>query len=831
MDQHALESLEFLRIRDLLVERAASVRGRERAAALRPIEDLEGVRETLATVGEAWALVFSEPTWPRLAVTDLRPALARAAVAGALLEPPELLAIARLLSVAREAQRFFATPAALAARPRLARFAAQLFVERAFEERVERTFEPSGEMSDRASPELHRLRRELLRHRQQASGHLEELSRRLGAGEEPVVTLRGGRYVLGVAAAEKRRVKGIVHDRSATGKTVFLEPLEIIEVNNALAELEADERQEIRRILLELTSWVGERTALLQETLEALGALDEFDARARLARDLRGSLPVIDERSTLLRIVQGRHPLLHLALGERVVPLDLTLEGDRRGVIVSGPNMGGKTVVLKTVGLLSLMALAGLYVPAREGTVIPWVGDVLVDIGDEQSLDSDLSTYGARLRNMEAMLARANDRTLVLVDELGAGTDPEEGTALGQALLAELGRRRALCVVTTHHGSFKSFAAETPGFENAAVEYDPESLRPTFRLRIGLPGRSHAFELARREGWPEAILGEARRLLSRGTGETDELLARVDAHRIELERAHQKLKEQEAALEQERGEFRRLSQGFRERMEDVRIAKAVEEDRRLRSIQELLQALRANLEELERGAAREDLDQTRRTIHAREREAAELAKNQRPIPRRSAAKPRAPLPAMEIAPGRRAYSRSLGVDVKILEGESGADRVWVVHRGMRIALATRDLLSLGAEEPESAGPGGSGTAVARGGSRVSAAPRDIREEVQAQIHAEIDLRGLSAQECRERLDLYLDRAILAGYPRVRIIHGKGEGILRRTVQQMLKEHRLVRDYRDGEGAEGGWGVTIALLGEPGTGAADTPAAGSGSGEG
>ena len=809
MKQHTLQALEFHRVRELLVTRAASVPGAERAAALAPARDAAAARALLETVAEALALHASEPAWPRLTFPDIRDALGRARVSGAVLEPADFPAVARCLAVAREVGSFFATPAARSRRPRLAGLAAGLFSDSAFEERVARSFEPSGELSDRASPELRRLRRELLSTRQQAGAQMEELARHLGGGaEETVVTLRGGRYVLGIAAAEKRRVKGIVHDRSATGKTLYLEPLAVIELNNALAELEADERLEIRRILLELTAWVRDHSERLAGSLKELAALDEFDARARLARDLKGSLAELDEAGTTLRIVAGRHPLLHLALGDRVVALDLTLEGERRGIVVSGPNMGGKTVVLKTVGLLTLMAMAGLFVPAREGTVIPWVDGLLVDIGDEQSLEDDLSTYGARLRNMQAMLAEATGRTLVLVDELGAGTDPEEGAALGQALLAELARRRTLCVVTTHHGSFKGFAAETPGFENAAVAYDPESLRPTFRLQIGLPGRSHAFELARREHWPEATLAEAAGLLTREGQRSEELLARIDAHRVELERSGELLREREAALEAERAGLQGLSQSLREKLEAVQVAKAVEEDQRLRALQELLQSLRAKLEEWGRAETPANQAALRRSFHAQEREAAELVKARRAIPRSSPRRAGVPLPPGERAPGTRAYARSLGVEVSILEADEAAEKIWVAHRGMRIALPPHDLLSL---------DGDSGEEAAAPAARISGAGRrvnvDLREEIQAHVSAEVDLRGLSADECRGRLELYLDRAVLAGYPRVRIVHGKGAGILRRVVREMLEGNRAVRSFRDGEGPEGGWGVTIALLGE------------------
>ncbi len=812
MNQHTLQALEFHRVRELLVARAASQPGAERAAELQPAASLDEARRLLALVEEALSLSAEEPNWPRLAFPDIRVAVEAAHAQGSFLEPPDLVAIGAFLLLSRQAGRSLRSPAARARRPMLFERAAALFEDASFEERIARSFEPSGEVSDRASPELSRLRRRLLGMRQQAGARLEELARRMGSEEESVVTLRGGRYVLSVPSGEKRRVKGIVHDRSATGKTLFLEPLEIVEVNNALAEAEADERAEVRRILLEMTGWVREHAGELRACLACLAELDELDARARLARDLKASRPELQEDAKRLKIVAGRHPLLFLSLGDRVVPLDLALEGERRGVIVSGPNMGGKTVILKTVGLLVLMAASGLFVPAAEGTVIPWIDALLVDIGDEQSLDSDLSTYGARLRNMQAMLAAASDRSLALLDELGTGTDPEEGSALGRALLLELGRRGAMCVVTTHHGSFKSFAAETPGFENAAVEHDPRTLRPTFRLRLGLPGRSHAFELARRERWPERALEEAARFLSEEGVRSEELLTQIEAHRQELERAREEAGRREKALETDREELKQLTEDLRRRANEVAVAKAVEEDRRLREIGELLRSLRGKLEQWERAEPPADRDSLRQSFHAQEREAAGLVKSQRPIPRSAPAPAGAPLPVKDARPGKRAYARSLGFEVEILGGDEESGQVWVSHKGMRIALPPRDLSVL---EP-SERPGG---AVDTGGesraewSRARPAPKDPREEAQERVSAEVDLRGLTGEECRERLELYLDRALLAGYPRIRIIHGKGGGVLRRIVREMLRGHDRVRSFRDGEPFEGDWGVTIALLGE------------------
>ena len=798
MNEHALEAVEFPRIRDLLVSRAASLPGKARAATLAPVADPERLDWLLAAVGEALDLQISQPGWRAVAFPDVRSALTQARVEGSVLEPGPLGDIAQLLRRSAAVAAFFATEEQRRERPRLSGIAGALLVDREFPGWVERTFEPSGEVRDTASPRLRDLRREHRRSQQRVSEQLEQMSRQFrGSGEDSFVTLRGGRYVLSVAVTEKRRVAGIVHDRSATGHTVYLEPFDIVESNNAIAELEADERQEIHRILGELTQWVRRNAGRLEETLDALGRLDELDARARLAQDLRAGLPAIDPAAGTLRLVTARHPLLHLTLGARTVPLDLTLEGDARGLVISGPNMGGKTVVLKTVGLVVLMGLSGLFVPAGAGTIVPRIDALFVDIGDEQSLESDLSTYAARLRNMKSALDAAGTRSLVLIDELGAGTDPEEGAALGRALLEEIGRRGALCIVTTHHGAFKAFAAETAGYANAAVEYDAQTLRPTYGLRVGLPGRSHAFELARREGWPVTVLERAARLVSEGTVRTETLLEQIEAQRQSLEGLEGTLRAEQAAAGRERERFGQLASSLRQRIDAVQVEKALEEDRRLRELRALLGELRERLARLPETASAEEIKEIRSWFHERERKTASLAKNLRPVPRPQVAVP--PLAVERRVPGAQAFSRSLGVDVRILS--AGTNGVWVEHRGRRIEVPEGDL-----HEPR----GGETTRA-----HVEAYPVLIQTESQAAMQAsmsgEIDLRGLTVAECLERLDLYLDRAALTRLHQVRIIHGKGQGILRREVQRFLADHALVHGFRDGEPGEGGWGVTIAFL--------------------
>lgn len=819
MNAHALQALEFERVRELLARRTSSVPGHELALGAGPIPERATIELTLEAVREAVELQISEPDWREIAFPDIRGILQRAGAVGAVLEAAELADVGQVLEVAARIPRYFPIRGGTRRRPLLGAIADRLLVDQEFPRRISRSFEPSGEVRDDASAELRKVRRELQRVRQSASTRLDGLSQQFRAsGEESLVTLRGGRYVLSIAASEKRQLAGIVHDRSATGKTLYVEPLDLVEVNNSLAELEADERAEIHRILRELTAWVRERCEALDATLVALAELDELNARGRLARDLDATRPVIDESAQSLRIVRGRHPLLFLAVGARAVPLDLTLERAARGLVISGPNMGGKTVVLKTVGLLALMAQSGFFVPAGEGTTLPWCDEIYVDIGDEQSLESDLSTYAARLRNMRAALTEASSRSLVLLDELGAGTDPAEGAALGQALLSEMERRQAFCVTTTHLGAFKAFAAKHPGFENAAMEYDPGTLGPTYRLLTGVPGRSHAFELAQREGWPPAVLGSATDFLPAPDARADELLARIEEELRGLRADREKVQEQRQRLSADRDEYRRLSSGLKERLAKMRIERALEEDRRIREVRALLAELRGRLAQIDSGEAPlEDVAAERRWFHDRERAVSEIVRTRPPVPRAAPQSETQLLAPQEIRPGRRVFARNLGVPVTILEGTAGSKRIWVEHRGVRVALRASDLHRLPAAlAGESGGEEQDGAARVPTPAPIASAAAglaDLQDQIAGSVSGEIDLRGFSREECLERLELYLDRAVLAGYPQVRIIHGKGSGILHRGVQAYLHKHRLVRTYRTGEAHEGGWGVTIAMLGD------------------
>jgi len=850
VNQHALDSLEFQRIADLLVDRAASLPGKRRLRAIRPCESIDEARAALALLHQQLTLRLQEPSWPEIPVPDLDPLVARAQVAGSVLDPESLQDVARTLQLGKRVRGVFGPDSRREAYPGLAELASRLILDTHFADRIERTFEASGELRDDASPELRSIRMRLRRRQQQVSQRLSGMSRSFReSGEDSFVTLRSGRYVLSVAAADQRRLAGgIVHDRSATGKTVYVEPLEIVELNNSLAEMEADERREVHHILRQLSAWVRDHAGELLENQEVLAAFDELNARSRLCEQLEASMPQFDSSARTLRLVKARHPLLQLATGRDVVALQLDLTEACHALVVSGPNMGGKTVVLKTAGLLVLMAMAGLFVPAADGTTIPWVDGIFVDIGDEQSLDCDLSTYAGHLRNMKAILNEATGRSLVLIDELGAGTDPDEGAALGIALLQEVGRRRALCVTTTHLGAFKTFASEAAGFANAAMEHDPETLAPTYTMYVGLPGRSHAFELARREGWPPGVLAAAGALMDPDRLQTETLLAQIQKERTALEQQREEAARDRERLVAARRRCERLTGELQAKTDALKLEKALAEDQAFGELRRMLRDAKEKLARLEarekrpagqearrprslRGETDDDdgesLGDLRRWVHAQEREAAEMRKGRERPPLRAMramgpsgpSGPSGPTGAMgrpqdeggvagrgllleEIVPGARAFARSLGVDVVIESSSSEAGRVWVNHNSLRVQVQVADLEIPHTDAPQRASAG------EISGVRL---PEESNEMMSQALRGELDLRGLDQEAAQERLERFLDRVVMAGVTRVRIIHGKGTGALRRRVVDVLERQAAVQSHREGEPGEGGWGVTIAFL--------------------
>lgn len=801
MDERTLRVLEFDKIRERLARFASFSVGVERVQALLPTDDIRLAQEWLAELRESRRLLDQKSDIYLGGVHDLRPFVAQA-LRGSPLLPTDFVDVRYTLVRARTLQRSLARLADQF--PHVADVALRISAPQTVIEEIGRCIDERGEVLDSASEDLARIRREL---RESHSRLMERLQRIVANPtnspylQEALITQRQGRYVIPLRAEFKGRIPGLVHDQSGSGATLFIEPLAVVDLNNRWREAQLAEEEEIRRILVRLTELIAVNADAIINTVEALGDLDLIFAKARYANELRGVEPELapwksqkpnlqpptsspQHPGSTIRLLQARHPLLDPLT---VVPIDLYLDDDYFVIVVTGPNTGGKTVSLKTTGLLTLMAQAGLAIPAAEGSTLSVFEQIFADIGDEQSIEQSLSTFSSHMTHIVDILERADDRSLVLLDELGAGTDPEEGAALAQALLSTLLERRITALATTHYSELKVYAHTTPFVTNASVEFDIETLSPTYRLSIGLPGRSNAFAIARRLGLVSAIVARAEALVSPHAREADAMLAEIKAAREATLAA-----EAEAKAAQVRGEA--LAADLR-----YRLAK-VEEERRA-----VLSETRA-LAQAELDAVQQEVAQVRERLAGVSSEtprgqglhAAWLAEAETVLAQRAAQT--RPLPATEPP------------QPIVIEGPLAAgDKVWIPSlqgMGEVVVVGDRELeVKVGAFRMKLAPH------------RVELRQRGEQPALQASVAAprpaspgmELDLRGLTVDDMLIELDRYLDTAYLAGLPHVRIIHGKGTGALRVAVRDELRRHPLIKEYRSGESNEGGEGVTVAKL--------------------
>jgi DNA mismatch repair protein MutS2 len=663
-----------------------------------------------------------------------------------------------------------------------------------------RSFDPTGELLDTASPRLGGLRRAVrvaydrLRTRLDQLVHSGELA---GALQEPLVTLRGGRYVIPVRADARARVKGIVHDASGSGQTLFVEPLVAVELGNAWREAQVAELAEVERILDELSTLVAGQAPQLRETLEALARFDFWAAKARLAEEMDAIAGRDRDRPEIV-MLGARHP----GLSGRVVPIDIRLGDGYTALLITGPNTGGKTVTLRTLGLLSLMHQAGLHVPAETGTRLPVLLDVYADIGDEQSVAQSLSTFSGHLRSIVRIVESAGPNRLVLLDELGAGTDPTEGSALAQALLDHFIKAGALVAATTHYAELKLYAHTTPQARNASVEFDVETLRPTYRLSIGLPGQSQAFAIAERLGLPAAIVADARSRLTDEQQAFEETLASIKATELEtteaLARARRPKNGQGPPSRLCRGRTtpcstraRRIGQGRARRSRAAR-----------RRGQGEVRTMRRHLERetVTQRSLDEGLERATGTGRASARDRARTGANDAADCDRMANRDAGPQHQRRLGgPHRRPGERRP-------QGHSGGGR----HKGHG---PTEDLEPAVGGEGETSSAGGRGgrpiDAVGRSGS--PAAASRLQLERARTVASSLDLRGAKVVEALEVLDRYLDDASLAGLDQATIIHGLGTGALRDAVRDYAAGHPLVKSWRAGGRGEGGDGATVVAL--------------------
>ena len=797
MDRYSLKKLEFHKIKEMLAACCYTPMSVPHVQSLEPSADAVDIQRWQEETSEAATLLRILPDLGFEGIAELAPTLRRAAIGG-VLEPRELLLCCQTLAAAQRIRRELARVQFTL--PHLQGYAAKIEDCQPLQDKIGTCILPEGEIADNASPDLARLRHQIRNLENRARSQLDDVLTRPETQkylQEPIFTVRGDRYVVPVKQECRNQFPGIVYDQSGSGATVFMEPLSLVPVMNDLAASRSQAHQEELRILEQLSTLLAAYIEEIRTNQEILGLLDFAFAKARLSMKMKGRQPEFSgEGCVVLR--GGRHPLLK----GNVVPLDLRLGKEFDCLVITGPNTGGKSVSLKALGLLGVMAQAGLHIPAGEGTVLPVFSDIYADIGDEQSIEQSLSTFSGHMSNIARILrgvaevsgkpgtASGSERCLVLLDELGAGTDPEQGAALGMAILRHLMQSGALIVTTTHYSELKVFAHTEERAENASVEFDSETLRPTYKLSIGTPGESNAFEIAGRLDLLPEVIEQARVFLRPEQRQLADLIRHLKEDQAAANEARREAEHLSADARQVQARIRDQEDRLRQKERDV-LAKAA------REAQELVRTARVEAEQLIRALK----DEQRKTGLEERRQAAlaarsRLAEVSERIEEQVASI--LPEPSGEIVDsvksGDLVVIPRFNAEGYVLEGSNGNNDVLVQMGALKVNLPLHELR--------------------RGAKQKKAGTISIKSpslELKSELSPELHLRGLRVDEAIEKVDKYLDSAYLAGLPNVNLIHGKGTGALRDALRQYLTQHPFVGSYRTGGYYEGGTGVTVVTF--------------------
>jgi DNA mismatch repair protein MutS2 len=772
-----IRTLEFDRIRERIASHAVCQVTQRQISILGPLESREDIQRRFGHVGEIRAMRRQGVSLPLYSCADIAPVLESARPVGAVLAPLQLVLLIPALRNLRGIGRQFAYREDI---PLLKELAGHVVGFPELLEPLEATVNSEGEILDTASRELAAIRSRKRTLTARIRRRLEEIVREKHTAiflQDDFITQRSGRWVIPVRMDSKGMVPGVVHDVSNSGETAFMEPLEIIGLANELENLSAEEKAEQIRILRQITTWIREDADGLLEQFRGMVALDFLNAISLLADELDAHEPVITDEARL-EVRGGRHPLLMMLQRERggdVVPLTMTLSEEERVMVITGPNTGGKTIALKTVGILLLMARSGLPVPASGDSVFPMTTDLLVDIGDEQSIDESLSTFSSHISRIARILEAADRRCLVLMDELGTGTEPSQGAAIACAVLDDLRQRGAFVLATTHLTDIVGYVYKNPGMRNAAMEFDGETLTPLYRLRMGEPGQSHALEIARRCGLPQRVVEAAHGLMGRMESEFHLLL--------------DGLRDKERKAE---GQLMDLSERLRRAEERERLLAAREEELNNRW-RETINSSLTEAKEIVRGAKREVnaiLDEARREKNREVRK--RLEETEKTLDARLELKETQPLELDKVHAGDRVLVRSLGHEATVISVDSRQGRLRVQAGRLELDIPLSD-----AGRPEKG---------------KKAARKEVRHTVsEAPTQLELNIIGLRVDDALPELERFLNHASLEGMAEIRIVHGKGTGVLMKAVREELSRHPLVVSWRRGEPYEGGEGATIAQL--------------------
>lgn len=783
MEKRVLKTLEYDKILAMLKERASCCISRELVDTMEPSGDFDTVERELKLTAEAETLFYKTGRSPVDDFPDMRHCLERMHAA-LFLSTGELLGIASCLKAARIAKDILAKE--VGEESYLYNLAGLLITHRSAEEEINRCIINEDEIFDGASPALARIRRAMRLANEKVREKLNSMIRSTAYQkylQEPIITIRNGRFVIPVKQEYRQQVPGLIHDQSSSGATLFIEPSAVVELGNEYKKLLAEEADEIERILTELTAMLAPYADEIREDLNIMGQIDLVFAKAKLSRELNAVMPRLN-RNNYVRIVRGRHPLIS---ADRVVPIDIWIGRDYRSLIITGPNTGGKTVTLKIVGLFALMVQSGIFVPANEGSEFPVFEHIYADIGDEQSIEQSLSTFSSHMKNIVGILDKADENSLVLLDELGAGTDPIEGAALAMSILEELNDRHCICVSTTHYSEIKAFAMTHEGMENASMEFDIDRLCPTYRLYIGIPGKSNAFEISSRLGLPNSIIDKAKGFLKGEDVRFEDIISSAQSqHRI-AEEERKMAEEARAELEKLRADAERERRKLDEDRNRLQ-AKAKEDAKRVvadtkREMEKLIVEIRS-IKDIDRSAADRVIQAARDTLRA-----TETAVNEKEaIKKEDNTKP-----PKTVRAGDTVNIVTLDQKATVLSAPDSKGEVMVQAGVMKLNVKLKDIRLI--EEKKAAAPTSGKVGLGAG----------------KQVGLELDVRGMLVDEANIIVDRYLDDAYNAGLSEVNIIHGKGTGALRAGVQAFLKRHPLVKGYRMGSYGEGDAGVTVVTL--------------------
>ena len=785
MDEKSLEILEFPQIITILAGYTSFSASRELAFKLKPLTDYDRIALLLGQSAEARHLLAMEQGFSIGGVSDIREAVWIASLEG-ILEPKSLVEIQQTLAAMRQTRSNLSKMSAEL--PLLWDIAKDIAELRQVEKELARCISPSGEVLDRASPDLAAIRRQLREEREHLWNRLEAIIRSPRGCkiiQEPIITEREGRYVIPVKIEFRREIRGITHDVSNTGVTVFVEPWSTMELGNTVRELVNEEKREVERILRRLSAEVGGYEAELSLSIERIAELDLALAKARYARAVKACEPVLHDvngsgnegiETAVVKMVEARHPLL----GEKAVPLTVEIGRDFSILVITGPNTGGKTVALKTIGLFSLMAQAGIPVPASPETCLPVFDGIFADIGDEQSIEQTLSSFSWHVGNIVRIIRNATPCSLVLLDELGTSTDPAEGSALARSILLNFLNRKILTVATTHYGDLKAFAHTTSGVQNASFDFDPATFEPTYHLTVGIPGGSNALATAMRLGIPPEIVEEARGILSRGALELESLLRDLMVEK-------QKMEETRVVLEKERNEVEQQNTEVKSRLErlkeEERQAMQEARDSVVRESAELHRQIRQASSELRKEMTKERLERAKKALNG----VREQLSSEAWTPKTGELEP-----AQRITAGDIVYLKDIGLQATVLSVAEDTQEVEVQAGQLKLKLGLESVEKI--MEPKPARTRGTGMHLA---TKV--------------ISTELDLRGKRAEEVEVALDIYLNDAALANLSEVRVIHGIGTGTVRQIARDFLAAHPLVKSFRTGKQDEGGDGATMVSL--------------------